>query len=87
MLLCMRTTLEINDELYRQAKETAMRTGRALRDVVEDALRLAFQESESGRRTRMTLPESKAAPGVRPGVDLDNSAALLDLMEGPDATA
>jgi DNA-3-methyladenine glycosylase I len=36
---------------------------------------------------RGALRESKARPGVRPGVDLDNSAALPGLMKGPDETA
>ena len=87
MLLCMRTTFDLNDALYYQVKEAALRTGRAMKDVVEDSLRLAFKQPEGKPTSRITLPESKAAPGVRPGVDLHNSAALIDLMESPNATA
>lgn len=87
MLLCMRTTLDLNDELYRQAKEAALRSGRALKDVIEDALRLAFRPAQPPATHPITLPESQARPGLCPGVDLDSSVSLLDAMEAPDATA
>ena len=58
-----------------------MKSGRAFKEVIEDALRLAFKDPESPQNKRMRLPESKASPGVQPGVDLDDSAALLDTME------
>jgi predicted transcriptional regulator len=35
----MRTTVRIDDELYRAVKEQAARTGRAIGEVIEDALR------------------------------------------------
>lgn len=33
-------------------------------------------------RKRVVLPVSRERGGTLPGVDLNNSAALLDLMEG-----
>ena len=44
MLLCMRTTMDINDELMRHAKKKAADDGVPLRDVVEDALRRYLSE-------------------------------------------
>lgn len=79
--------MDLNDELYQQAKELAARTGRALKDIVEDALRLAFRPPEPRPAERVNLPQSSAIPGLRPGVDLDSSVALLDLMEEPDAAS
>lgn len=39
----MKTTLEIDDELYREAKAHAARTGRKMKDLVSEGLRLALQ--------------------------------------------
>ncbi len=39
----MKTTLEIDDELYREAKAHASLTGRKMKDLVTDGLRLAIQ--------------------------------------------
>lgn len=77
--------MDINDDLLRQAKQVAVRTNRPLREVVEDALRESLGRLERlkamGNRERVRLPVSKRRPGLRPGVDIDNSAALLELME------
>lgn len=77
----MRTTIRLSDELLRDAKEHAARTGRTLTAVIEDALREALaRSSQPTPRRRFKLP-TFAGDGLQPGVDLDDSAALLDLME------
>ena len=82
----MRTTIDIEDDLLRRAKEVAARTNRPLRQVIEDALREVFGRAErQARRGRVKLKVSRRRGGLRPGVDIDNSAALLDLMEEGDA--
>lgn len=49
----------------------------------DDICRLLLTESERHeQRTRVELPVSVASGGVLPGVDLDDTAALLDVMEG-----
>lgn len=79
----MRTTLRVDDELLRRAKSYAARQGRSLTSVFEEALRRLLSESERHEeRTRVELPVSVASGGVLPGVDLDDTAALLDMMEG-----
>jgi hypothetical protein len=84
----MRTTVNLDDELLRKAKEFAARTNRTLTSVLSDALRAALSRSaQPARRRRVRLPVSDSRPGVQPGVDLDNSAALLDLMERTDGPA
>ena len=81
----MRTTVRLDDQLLTDAKEHAARTGRTLTALLEDALRalLALENRPERRRSR-TLP-AYGEGGLQPGVDLDNSADLLDLMEGPGA--
>lgn len=75
----MRTTLTIDDDLYRLTKEVAARTGQTVGSVVEEALRTALIRREASATGVGPLPTSPG--GLRPGVDLDDSAALLDLME------
>lgn len=51
--------------------------------VFEEALRRLLSEAEQrDKRERVELPVSAATGGILPGVDLDDSAALLDVMEG-----
>ncbi len=84
MLLCMRTTLRIDDQLLRTAKKAAAESGRTLTAVIEDALRQALATRKpKTNTTRFRLPVFDMGETL-PGVDLDNSAALLDLMEAGD---
>ena len=80
MLLCMRTTIEINDELFRQAKNQAVVDRTPLRAVVESALRnyLGQQQQPSGYRLRWRTERGKLLPGV----NLDDRDSLFDVMEG-----
>lgn len=78
----MRTTIRVDDQLLAEAKATAARTGRTLTEVIEDALResLARHQQKPEDHRRAQLPTFKGK-GLQPGVDLDSSAALLDLMD------
>jgi hypothetical protein len=77
-----RTTLRLNDNLLVEAKKLAASTGRTLTAVIEDALRAALARHGQPRpRRRPTLTTFKGR-GLLPGVDLDDTAALLDRMEG-----
>lgn len=80
----MRTTIRIDDELLAEAKAHAARSGRTLAAVVEDALRTALARRDQHRqRDRVELP-TFAGGRPRAGVDLDDSAVLLDLMEASE---
>jgi hypothetical protein len=82
MLLCVRTTLRLDDQLFAELKETAAREGATLASVIEDALRESLaRRSTQPARTLVSLPTFRG-DGVLPGVDLDDSALLLDLMDG-----
>jgi plasmid stability protein len=78
--LCMRTTIRLDDTLLRQAKAAAAATGRSLNDLIVDAIRAALAPRQRPSRV-FELPTS-GGYGLQPGVDLDDSAALLDLMDG-----
>jgi len=80
----MRTTIRLNYELLAQAREAAAKSGRTLTAVIEDALRLALTpKKEQPKRRRVRLPSSGSG-GLRPGVNLDSTADLLDIMDGLD---
>ncbi len=51
--------------------------------LIEEGLRLVLaQTHQPPRRERVILPVSKSSGGVLPGVDLNDSASLEDVMEG-----
>ena len=78
----MRTTIRLDDDLLREAKAYAAATDRTLTRLIEDALREALaRRTRQAGRARVELPTSGAG-GLQPGVDLNNSAALWDLMDG-----
>jgi hypothetical protein len=79
----MRTTVRLDEHLLRQAKREANERGETLTSLIERGLRLVLAGSQvRHRRKRVNLPVSREGGGVAPGVDLDDSAALLDRMEG-----
>lgn len=77
----MRTTLNIDDDLYRRAKQEAARAGTTVSALLEEALRARLLRDDApsdGEPVRLT---TVGGSGVRPGVDLDDSAALLEHMD------
>ena len=81
MLLCMRTTIQLDDQLLSEAKQHAAKTGRTLKALIEDALRETLARKETvGPGARVRLKTFKGR-GVQSGVDLDDTSSLLDLME------
>lgn len=81
MLICMRTTLNLDDDLVRRAKEEALRSRRTLTSVIEDALRAALAGAGAATPPEPYRVRPFAGTGLQPGVDLDDSAALYDLMD------
>ena len=79
----MRTTVRLDDPLLEQAKREAVRRGETLTALIEQGLQLVLAQSgPRQRRKRVVLPVCRAGGGVLPGVDLNDSSALLDVMEG-----
>ncbi|MGH9794928.1 MAG: CopG family transcriptional regulator [Candidatus Acidiferrales bacterium] len=85
----MRTTINLPDGLLVQAKKLAADRGTTLTEIIADALRSALFARRPGRKRKArSLPTFTPPPGkegVLPGVDLNNTAALLDLMDAYDA--
>jgi hypothetical protein len=83
----MRALLEIDEDLLAAAEREATRRGQSLSALVALALSAfvaPLRRSERGPQRRVDLPTFRGQ-GLRPGVNLDDSAALLELMESPHA--
>jgi hypothetical protein len=72
----MKTTIELPDPLYRQAKAAAALRGRKLKDLVEQGLRLVL-EAPTEPQSAPTLAEL-----VRPGRGMIDSG-IQDLASNP----
>ena len=80
MLSCMRTSIEISDELWRQLKRKAAYEGVTIRQVVERALRVYL--GKQTRRKGYALKWKTERSRILPGVWLDDRDARFDLMDG-----
>jgi hypothetical protein len=77
----MRTTVRLDPHLLAEAKKAAADSGRTLTAVIEDALRESLNRRSAGPRRRKVKIPTFGGRGLQPGVDLDDSAGLLALME------
>jgi hypothetical protein len=79
MLLCMRTTLNLDDTLMRAAKQEAVARGVTLTRVIEEALRAELTPKPPRGEFRLDFPVVR---GRRPpDVDISDRDALYDAME------
>lgn len=75
--------MRLEESLLEQAKAEAARRNKTLTALIEEGLRLALVNPKTPiRRKKVALPVSRRGGGVVPGVDIDNSADLLDILEG-----
>ncbi|MFN8122374.1 MAG: ribbon-helix-helix protein, CopG family [Thermoleophilia bacterium] len=76
----MRTTIRIDDALYRSVRLRAAETGRTIGGVIEDALRSALAQPAAPAAEIEPLPVFGGS-GVMPGVDLADNRRLADLLD------
>lgn len=78
----MKTTVEIPDDLFRQAKAQAAIQGVPLRDLVVRGLQLAMEEATSVPLQRRTkFPLIRAVPGAEPITDEQVAQALEQMAQ------
>ena len=74
----MKTTVEVPDDLYRQAKAEAALRGRKLRDLVEEGLRLVLETPPKSRRPSLAGLTRRARGIVDSGIpDLASNPRYL----------
>ncbi len=81
----MRTTVRLDDDLFRRVRRFAAETCRTLTEVMEDALGEMLGRHSGKLREDVSLPTFDGGR-VLPAVDLDDNAALRDLMDASETT-
>lgn len=78
----MRTTLTLDDDVAAKLKAESKRSGRSLKDVVNEYLRLGFYAKKNDQ-THLPFRVHPINMGeLRPGLSLDNIGELLERIEG-----
>lgn len=84
MLICMRTTLNLNDDLVRQAKQRAAAEDRTLTSVIEDALRRLLAASTPPDRREPYAVELMVRSDLLPGLDPNDPTFFKQVFEQDD---
>ena len=77
----MRTTLNLNDDLARRAKEAAARERTTLTRLIEEGLRLRLRPSREPAASAPALPVYPGGSGLAPGVDPLRNEALRNAAD------
>jgi hypothetical protein len=75
----MKTTIEIQSELLRKAKDAARKEGTTLRALVEEGLRTVLQARSKPRRRRKFRMATFKGDGLQPGIDLSDWKKILEI--------
>jgi Arc/MetJ family transcription regulator len=75
----MRTTISIDDHLLDQVRRRAAELGKTVSQVVEDSVREALLRPRGTTSSSFRIRSFRGGH-TQPGVDLDDNAALLELM-------
>lgn len=75
--------MRLDEALLDRARREAERRGETLTSLIERGLRLVLASPHKRpQRRRVEIPVCREGGGTLPGVDLDDSSALLDIVEG-----
>ncbi len=78
-----RTTVRLDETLIESAKAAARLRHKTLTRLIEEGLHLVLANPASKKSGRkVVLPRGHESGGVVPGVDLNDSAGILDIMDG-----
>ena len=77
----MRTTISIDYDVLRTAKQRAADEGRTLSELVTEALRERLARRRVAGEERYVAVTSGEG-GPLPGIDITNNAAVRDVMDG-----
>lgn len=76
----VRTTVRLDDDLYREVKARAAREGRTVASVLEDAVRVGMRRpADAAARPFVNQPSGRG--GLLPGIDLTDNSSLNDLLD------
>ncbi len=78
----MKTTVEIPDPLFERTRRQARRTGRSMRSMIEEGLRLVLERAESGSEHYVLPDRSVGQPGGRNPLESLSWQELRDEIYG-----
>jgi plasmid stability protein len=79
----MRTTLTLDEDVAAKLKAEARRSGKAFREVVNEALRAGLAVASKPRSRQAFKVAARDLGGLKAGLSLDSVARLLEQAEGP----
>jgi len=82
IMMLMRTTLTLDDDVLEAARRRAREQDRPLKQVINEALRQGLALGEAQRSTPYKFRLETVEGRVLPGVDLTDRDKLFELMEG-----
>ncbi len=75
----MRTTINIDDQLYDSIRHSAIEQGVPISRFIENVLReKLLKKTSNAPKVRL---KSVGGSGTKPGIDLDNGSSLLEIMD------
>lgn len=77
--MAQRTTVTLNDDVYEALRERAARSGRRLRDVINEVIRRGLAAEDAVGEVDL---ERFAADMV---VDIVSTSRALEVLEGPES--
>ena len=76
----MKTTIDVSDALFREARRLAQERGTTLRAVVESGLRREIEAGRAPKKRFRLRDASIRGQGLQPGIDLSNWDQILSLI-------
>ena len=77
----MRTTINLPDDLMIEIKKLATATHSTVTALIEETLREGLARRRHRRRAMRVILPTYGKHGPLPGVDIDDTASMLDVME------
>lgn len=76
----MKTTVEIEDRLFEQAKREALRRKTTLRCLIEAGLRNELKRPPTRKKFKLRDGSFKGGGGLMPGIDFSNWEQIRSIM-------
>lgn len=77
----MRTTIDIDDNLFQSTKQRAIEQKTTVKKLVEDALRSFLAKPTTLTSLQPIRLVTFSGSGTKPGVDLSDNSQVMDIMD------
>jgi hypothetical protein len=77
----MRTTITLDDDVFKHLRNAAHRKGQPFKQVVNDTLRRGIAADQAPPKARRYRLEPSSLGRAQPGIDLDQALKLADALE------